>query len=135
MDSFQKIIGFDHVVQEHGNTYISVRKCTWGDNGDPKVDIRKYVTRTDGTEQMMKGCSLSEDGTNELTNVLVEEGYGDTERMLSSMQEREGFLKDLGRAATGNNKDMLMKIFPGENFDDEELDDEEYIDIREEIGL
>ena len=47
---------FDHIIQEKGNTYISLRKVKWFENSDVKLDLRKYVTNTDGSEKMMKGC-------------------------------------------------------------------------------
>lgn len=66
---------FDFLLEEHGNTYISFRKIKWGDRADAKLDIRKYVATEEG-ERMMKGCSFSDEGANELTKVLVSQGFG-----------------------------------------------------------
>ena len=65
----------DRIVEEKGNTYISLRKVKWFENSDVKLDLRKYVTNTDGSEKMMKGCSFDEEAGHELTHVLTEEGY------------------------------------------------------------
>ena len=66
---------FDFVLEERANTFIALRKNKWGDQSEAKLDIRKYRATEEG-EMMMKGCSFSNEGANELTKVLVEQGYG-----------------------------------------------------------
>lgn len=66
---------FDFVLEERANTYIALRKIKWGNSEEEKIDIRKYVATEEG-ERMMKGCSFTEEGANELTRVLVDQGYG-----------------------------------------------------------
>jgi hypothetical protein len=98
---------FDFLIDEKQNTYISLRKVKWGDSAEPRVDLRKYITTANG-ERMSKGVSfMTDEGPHELANVLVEQGYGDTRRILDAL-------------ATRNNLKVVTK----------EVDDEEYFDIE-----
>lgn len=109
---------FDYVLEEGQNTSINLRKISW--NGRPeKVDIRKY-TYENGQEKMMKGISLSDSATDELVGALVENGYGDTKRILVGMSDRRDFQEALDRMDE-----------PDEFEDDEE---EEYYDPSELLG-
>ena len=77
---------FDFILEEGQNTSINLRKISW--NGRPsKLDIRKW-NYTDGNEVAMKGIGLSEDGANELASVLIEQGYGDTKRIIKALKSR-----------------------------------------------
>ena len=91
----QEIIdGFDHILSERGNTFIALRKVKWSENSDVKLDLRKYVINSDGSEQMMKGCSFDDNTADELTKVLVETGYGDTNELLDCLKQRPDFNKE-----------------------------------------
>ena len=110
---YEVLEGFDFIIEESGNSSVNLRKISW--NGRPhKLDIRKYAYK-DGQEQMMKGISLTEDGANELTSVMVEQGYGDTKRIIKALRQREDF-----------NKSMLDKDIA---IDDDS--DEEYYDPKQ----
>ncbi len=81
---------FDFVFDEKGNTFLALRKIVWGEKGNEKIDIRKWYNTKDGGETAGKGVTfLTEDGPNELANILVEQGYGDTEHLLKILMERE----------------------------------------------
>ena len=91
--------GIDRVIEERGNQFIRFAQIAWAgedEEVDPdkiKYDLRKYTTDSDGNEKMLKGVSFfSENGVNELTNVLVEEGFGDTERIVSNLKDRNNFV-------------------------------------------
>ena len=87
--SFEIVPNFDFVLEEGSNTSVNLRKISW--NGrDPKLDIRKW-SYNDGEERMLKGCTLSDGGGNELACVLVEHGYGDTNRLFKALSQREDF--------------------------------------------
>ena len=87
--SFEIAPNFDFVLEEGSNTSVNLRKISW--NGrDPKLDIRKW-SYNDGEERMLKGCTLSDEGGNELACVLVEHGYGDTNRLLKALSQRDDF--------------------------------------------
>ena len=49
----------DHVIEERDNLSIIMRKISWGNSGEYKVDIRKYLYTEEG-ERMNKGISISE---------------------------------------------------------------------------
>ena len=77
---------FDFIIEEGANTSINLRKIGW--NGrDPKLDLRKWSYQ-EGQERAMKGVTLSDEGADELTGVLVEQGYGDTMRIAKALQSR-----------------------------------------------
>ena len=87
--SFEIVPNFDFVLEEGSNTSVNLRKISW--NGrEPKLDIRKW-SYSDGEERMLKGCTLSDEGGNELACVLVEHGYGDTNRLFKALSQREDF--------------------------------------------
>lgn len=91
--SYEVQEGFDYIVEESGNNSINLRKISW--NGRPyKLDLRKYSYK-DGKESMLKGISISDEGANELTGVLVESGYGDTKRIIKALKARENFTEEM----------------------------------------
>ena len=112
---------FDYIIDEGGNTSINVRKISW--NGKPyKLDIRRY-TYKDGEEKMMKGISLSDEASDELTKVLIDNGYGNTKYIINSLKNRDDFKESL--LEDNNSSDV------NNNTDDE---DEEYYDPKELLG-
>lgn len=112
---------FDHTIDEKGNAFISLRKIAWGNSENYKLDLRKYYATADG-ERMSRGVSfLTDDGPNELTNVLVQEGYGDDLELATIIKEnRSGVMKYLASD--------LDKI--KENMDS----DDDLYDVRELLG-
>lgn len=79
--------GFDFILEEGQNSSTNLRKVGW--NGrPPKIDIRKWLYQ-DGVERAMKGISLSDEATDELASVLVEQGYGDTSRIYEALKKRD----------------------------------------------
>jgi len=99
--------GFNHIVDEKGNQFIRFAQIAWAgedEEVDPskiKIDIRKYTTDQDGKEKMLKGVSfLTEEGPNELTHALVEEGFGNTCKVFTALKGRDDF-KDAVREAYG----------------------------------
>ena len=91
--SYEAQEGFDFIIEESGNNSINLRKISW--NGRPyKLDLRKYSYK-DGKESMLKGISISDEGANELTGVLIENGYGDTKRIIKALRTRENFTEEM----------------------------------------
>ena len=110
--------GFDFIIEESGNSSLNLRKVGW--NGrEPKLDLRKWSYQ-DGQERAMKGVTMTDDGADELTGVLVEQGYGDTKRIIKAISDREEY------------KDVI------EHLNDPEVeindDSEEYYDPSELLG-
>lgn len=92
------IRGINRIIDEKNNQFIRLAEIAWAgadEEVDPskiKLDIRKYTTDADGNERMLKGCSfLTEDGPHELTHALVEEGFGNTEKILTAIKQRSDF--------------------------------------------
>lgn len=84
------IPGFDFIIEEGQNTSLNLRKVSW--NGrDAKLDLRKWSYQEDGSERAMKGVTLSDEGADELTCVLTEQGYGNTKRIIKAIQAREDY--------------------------------------------
>lgn len=90
--------GINRVVEERGNQFIRFAQIAWkGEDeecepSDIKYDLRKYTTDSDGKERMLKGVSfLSEEGPNELTHILLEEGFGKTDKIIDIIKNRDDF--------------------------------------------
>lgn len=109
---------FDFILEEGQNTSINLRRISW--NGRPsKIDIRKWVYN-DGTERAMKGVSLSDEGADELANVLIEQGFGNTKRIIKAIKARE----DYDGSISGNITEEIA----------EDDGSEEYYDPSELLG-
>lgn len=108
--------GIDEVIDEApgSNSFIGLREVRWGPDKDFRLDLRKYICKTDGTEVVGKGVSfVTEDGPNTLINVLVEKGYGVTQDILDEISHREDFPKALGETlhqAIKNDKNFKSKV-------------------------
>ena len=94
----------DHVIEERDNLSIIMRKISWGNSGEYKVDIRKYLYTEEG-ERMNKGISLTDNGANELTKELVSCGYGDTKEIIKVLSKREENLADLLNQCNNESED------------------------------
>lgn len=115
---------FDFVLEERANTYIAARKIRWGETGDYKVDIRKYRATEEG-EMMMKGCSLTDEGTNELTKILLQEGYGKDKEIFETIIDNRPeltsrFIQKVQESSDKEIEEHLSK-FPVEDEKEEEL--------------
>ena len=95
---------FDYIIEESGNTSINLRRVSW--NGRPyKLDLRKWSYQEAGVERAMKGISLTEAGGHELAGVLVEQGYGDTRRLINAVKTREDYDGSLGEVVEESDED------------------------------
>lgn len=90
--------GINRIVEEKGNQFIRFAQIAWvGDDEEVepskiKYDLRKYTTDAEGKEKMLKGVSfLSDDGPSELTHVLIDEGFGNTTKILDGIKQRKDF--------------------------------------------
>ena len=88
---YEIVDDFDHIFDEKGNTFLAFRKISWGGR-TPKYDLRKWYTNADGEETVGKGVGfLTEEGPDELTRVLVETGFGETNELMEILSNREDF--------------------------------------------
>lgn len=91
--------GNTRIIEEKNNSFIRFGPIAWGvaegEDCEPdkiKYDIRKFSTDADGNEKMFKGLTfLTHEGPHELTHVLVEEGFGKTEKILDTIKKRSDF--------------------------------------------
>lgn len=80
--------GIDRIIEERGNQFLAMRMVRWNDNKEFKLDIRKYVLSETG-ETPLKGISfLTEEGPDELTKILVEEGFGNNTDLFETIKEK-----------------------------------------------
>ncbi len=111
---------FDHVIDEKGNSFIALRKIQWGGKGDFKLDLRKWYISSTGEETVGKGVSfLTEEGPHELAKVLVDNGYGHTNEILSGIYHREDF------------EECLQGLRDGVDIANNKSNDEDYYDPEE----
>lgn len=117
---------FDHIVDESGNSTINLRKLYWGDNSDNvKLDLRRYYMTEQG-ERLGKGVSfLTEDGPNNLVDIMAGLGYGNTRNILNGIKDRKDFQKSLNS--------VLGKESEFYDEDAGELDDD-YFDPKSLLG-
>lgn len=120
---------FDYTIDEKGNTFIALRKIDWGNNGNYKLDLRKYYASESG-ETMSKGVSfLTDDGPDELAKVLIETGYGNDDEITNTIIEKRPGI--LGRIYTAiNNNPELIEKLDEEDYGNQE---ENYYDPEELI--
>lgn len=109
---------FDFIIEESGNSSLNLRKVGW--NGrDPKLDLRKWSYK-DETERALKGVTMTDEGADELTGVLVEQGYGNTKRIAKALAKREEY------------NDVMQHL---DDVEDDIIDSsEEYYDPSELLG-
>lgn len=110
--------GINRVVEEKGNQFIRFAQIAWaGDDEevDPskiKYDLRKYTTDSEGNERMLKGVSfLTDNGPHELTHILVEEGFGNTTKILDTIKQRNDFVDAVKESYGEKAKDVSDNTF------------------------
>lgn len=111
----------DEVVDERGNAVIMMRKLAWG-SGKEKLEIRKWFVDVD-SEKASKGVTfLTDDGPHNLTKSLIDNGYGDTEQCIESLQKRDDFMSALSHVI-GPKKVKKIKEVPSDTkfYDPKEL--------------
>lgn len=122
---------FDFVLEEKGNTYTALRKIKWGDKENYSLDLRKYYATEKG-EQMSKGCSLmTEEGADELTRVLIMQGYGDDRTLAKNICEERPELASMIYDTIQNDDNLKRTV---ENIiENSTQEEDEYFDLDEVI--
>jgi len=116
--------GIDKLFDEKGNTFLALRKISWGESTNAKYDLRKWYISKDGNgETVGKGFSfLTDDGPSELTHVLLESGFGETKKIIDTIKTRDDFNSSLVNSLSKKElSDTGLDIGPEE--DDEDLYD------------
>lgn len=121
-----KLFGdLDMIFDEKGSQFLSMRKVAWYDakkSSEPtedkaKLDIRKWMADDSGKDKPLRGWSfLTEEGPHNLTEALIDNGYGNTKKVLVSLKKRDDFEESV--------KHM---------YDEEEESGEEFFDARADL--
>ena len=94
-----KVGDIDEVVDCKGNSVIMLRKVAWN-GGNEKLELRKWIVDIN-EEKPYKGFAfLTEDGPDNLVNVLLDKGYGKTVEILKTLKTRDDFndaMSELGK--------------------------------------
>jgi hypothetical protein len=113
--------GINELIDEGtGNSSIMLREVGW--NGrDPKLEIRKWIIDVD-KETPMRGLSfITEQGPHTLTEVLTEKGFGNTEKLINNIKDREDFdeslVKVIGKKKIEKSKNTEVTISEDDYFD------------------
>lgn len=111
---------FDKVFDEKGNTFLALRKISWGEKSQPKFDLRKWYIGKDGIETVGKGFSfLTEEGPHDLTHVLLESGFGNTKKIIDNIKDRDDFnsalISSIGKEELANNGLEYIESDPEED--------------------
>lgn len=119
---------FDFIIEEKGNTYMSLRRVKWGNSEENRLDLRKYQS-TDEGERMLKGCTfISDEGAHELAKVLLEQQFGHPDEIAKTIKDDRpdiyaSFVKDIKNISNDDAKKIV----------EESGDDTMYYDLREVI--
>ncbi len=87
-DSINEV--FDEVP---GSSFLALRRLRWNESSPFKLDIRKWYTNNEGEEIAGKGISfMTEDGPDNLIQALLKHGYGDTQKTIDGIKDRDDFV-------------------------------------------
>lgn len=90
-----KLFG-DHIISETNRSALMLRRLDWGgniDDEDPNsgnLDLRRWTFQEDGTLRALKGVTLRDKEPHDLTQKLVDLGFGDTTKIMRSLSKRGG---------------------------------------------
>lgn len=97
----------NEIFEEKGNTYSAIRKVSWGEKEKEYIDIRKWYAGEDGDTPGKGFCFSTEDGPDELVNVMLKKGFGETEEVLESIKDREDFKQSLSKVLSDEEAEEL----------------------------
>ena len=91
-DDFKyEIIEIVRVLEENNNWGKVLMRVSWND-GPIVYDIRNIDLRTMGSLDevvMRRGISLSDQALNTLLEVLIDEGFGNTKKLIKKLKKRD----------------------------------------------
>ena len=113
---FEYNVQKERVFDEKGSTFLAMRQIAWGVGQDETPDPEKVHWESrrwrmrDGKEMADKGFSfLTEEGPHELTNALLNEGFGRTKDVLTILRKRDDFKETVENMA--NDGDATGEYF------------------------
>lgn len=93
-----------------GSSYLALRRLRWNESSPFRLDIRKWYTNSEGQEIAGKGVSfMTEEGPNNLIVALMKHGYGDTEKTIEALKNREDFIPVAIKALASQDVDQEIK--------------------------
>lgn len=113
---------YDEIFDEKGNIVLMARKVAWNDNKS-KIELRKWYVNVDKEKASAGFSFLTEEGPDNLINVLIKKGHGQTEEILESLKDREDFDEAL-RNVIGDKVDSIKNQKP----------ENDYYDPKEMLG-
>lgn len=116
---------FDYLIEEKGNQALFFRRVSWGER-DFKPEIRKWYI--DGTSETPgKGIAfMTEEGPDELINIMTQTGYGKTDEILENISKRDDFPLSVKKIL---GKDVNELIEDYDSIEMEEVYDPKSIDL------
>lgn len=98
------------LIEENENTRIYFSEVSWNKN-PAKKEIRKWLVKDDGSITALKGVTFNDDSSlDRLTEVLVDEGYGDKNTLMSKLSTRPDKEEKEESPATISTEDILESI-------------------------
>lgn len=115
--------GVNECIDEKGSMAVMLREVAW--NGkEPKLELRKWVIDVDKETPMRGTGFLTEQGPHNLSEILVEKGFGKTESILNNIKDREDFnealVKTIGKKEVEKAKSTIT-ITKEDYFDPKDL--------------
>ena len=93
--------GVNEVIDELSATsFLALREVKWSDeDSDYKLDLRRYFIKQDGTEMPGKGTAIGNPDT--LAEALINNLYGSTKNIISSIATRDDYISSMGQYYAG----------------------------------
>lgn len=103
----------------------NVRLISWYE-AEPKIDIGKWSAINTNQEYRKSGTALSVKETNSLTELLVDKGFGDKDKLLESLNSREkNHIESINELMGEKNNELKEEI--NEDKEDEYYDPKEML--------
>lgn len=133
--------GINEIISERGDIFLALREVRWTTGKPFKLDLRNYRSSEEG-DITLKGCSFNDDDADELTRVLIENGFGDnTEIADTIVQYRPDLCRELKSIFNDRTDlpeiDSRVTLFQRRQDDDERLADEngdDYFNPKDILG-
>jgi hypothetical protein len=132
--SFEIVEGYDRIIEEKGNTCLALKKIAWN-GAQPRLDLRKWFIDSEGNDVMGKGVSLSDEAANTLTETLVEDGYGDTNKIMECLRTREDFTRAVAKVVSSETVARTEELLAEENVIKQEAATEEVVDFYDPSAI
>ena len=112
--------GINQLIDERNNTVMMLREVSW--NGrDAHLELRKWVVAEDGERPNKGAVFMTEEGPNNLVNIMTKHGFGDTKTILGNIKDRPDFetslVETIGMQKVIQTKNTEVEISEDDYFD------------------